>query len=126
VFSLVSSLSSLLLLSNAFGGGPAWRWPVPATPGAALQDLDRRAAAPTSELDITITVRSRTDVTVICRTRGELFNHDLPAGGPTAGQCAQVTGEAGSERIEDGRTRPAVVVPARRPAPPPRQEGGKS
>ena len=35
-----------------------------------------------SEMRITITVRSRPDVTLICRTRGEFFNHDLPGERP--------------------------------------------
>jgi hypothetical protein len=54
-------------------------------------------------------VRSRIDVTVICRTRGTFFNHDLPRERPGNEQreadCSQVAGEKGSERIEDGRAR---------------------
>jgi hypothetical protein len=113
----VFSLSLLLLLSGASGSALAVGWPIPSSPGAVLQNLDRTparldsgeggaaSAAARSALDITIIVRSRVEVTVICRARGQLFNHDLPAGRPdperAGAQCAQVVGEKGSERIED-------------------------
>ena len=113
--SLLSSLLSSSLLSmslSASGSGLAWHWPIPSSPGAVLHNLDRAparpapegtgevpAGAPNARMDITITVRSKLDVTVVCRARGQLFNQDLPPGAPVA--CTQVVGEKGNERIED-------------------------
>jgi hypothetical protein len=113
-FLLLSLLLDLPLLGH---------WPIPTSAGGVLQNLDlapaRRSVAPagvpapplTSEMDLTITVRTRLDVTLICRTRSDFFNHDLPSqrsdpGHPGA-ECAQITGEKGSERIEDNLTRRA-------------------
>jgi hypothetical protein len=106
----------------------AEHWPIPSSVGGVLQNLDRPAVRPTasptaqplptakSELHITITAQSRPDVTVICRMRGEFFNHDLPGARPDparpGSECAQVAGEKGTERIEDTRTQePRSVRP---------------
>ena len=112
----MKSLFVLLLFNTPLVGG----WPDPTTAEGVLQNLDRPARLPLSataepappvksELDLVITVRSRLDVTVICRTRGTFFNHDLPRERPGNDQrgadCSQVAGEKGSERIEDGRAR---------------------
>jgi hypothetical protein len=110
-----SLLLSLLLTASGSG-----RWAIPTSAGGVLQNLDpapRRPAASlagapapamTSELNLTITVRSRLDVTVVCRTRGAFFNQDLPRERPDPDQptseCSQLAGEKGSERIEDTRT----------------------
>jgi hypothetical protein len=116
-------VKSLLLFVILNDGSAAERWPIPASTGGVLQNLDRpsvRLPAPPAgeprpaakaEMHITITARSQLDVTLICRTRGELFNHDLPGerpdpSGPGA-ECSQVAGEKGTERIEDTRGRKA-------------------
>jgi hypothetical protein len=116
---LSSSLLSLLSLSSlawslgvGASSGLAWHWPIPSSPGAVLHNLDRAptrpspqgtgdapAGAPDARMEITITVRSKLDITVVCRARGQLFNQDLPPGAPAA--CTQVVGEKGEERIED-------------------------
>ena len=111
-----------LLLFVLLNAPAAERWPIPASSGGVLQNLDRPsvrlptpAGAPRpaakAEMHITVTARSRLDVTLICRTRGELFNHDLPGeqpdpSGPES-ECSQVAGEKGTERIEDTRARKA-------------------
>jgi hypothetical protein len=110
-------LSFFLALSAPWSG----QWPIPASTGGVLENLDRvpvvqtatpgEGVAPAipSQMAITISARSRLDVTVICRTRGEFFNHDLPGGQPDpsrpGSQCAQMVGEKGSERIEDTTSR---------------------
>ena len=118
----------LLLLSSATWPG---QWPIPASRGGVFENLDRGATGQPvdatgalvpsvkSEMDITITDRSRPDVTVVCRTRGEFFNHDLPRGQPDPNrprsQCAQVTGEKASERIEDTSEKEKDQKKGRRP-----------
>ncbi len=123
----MKSLLLLLMLNTPWAG----RWAIPTSLGGVLQNLDRPATrlpatadgvpapAVTSEMRITITVRTRPDVTLICRTRGAFFNHDLPGERPDPDQpgaeCAQVTGEKGTERIEDTGARRGSAGPATSP-----------